>query len=162
MTRVATVVGAFLIVAGIFIFALILQRKVQTLHQTIEVGVTVGGHAVGTAGHEVIGFGVGVPAELRQHIGPAFHVVQNTVVTTIIKRAIITHFDTGEGQTRPGLVIRPFGVISLNVVLPLRVAGHHVVDLGFAFEAQTHVGLIPVSAFIVGEIVQTIYFSVQI
>ena len=162
MTRVATIVGAFLIVAGIFIFALILQRKVQTLHQTIEVGVTVGCYAIGAAGHEVVGFGVGVAAELRQHIGPAFHVVQYAIVTTVIEGAVVTHFDTGEGQTRPGLVIRPFGVIGLNVVFPLCVASHHVVDLGFAFKAQTHVGLIPVSAFIVGEIVQTIYLSVQI
>ena len=162
MTRVATVVGAFLVVAGVFIFALVLQRKVQALHQTIEVGVTVGCHAVCAAGHEVVGFGVGVATELRQHIGPAFHVVQDTVVTTVIEGAVVTHFYTGEGQTRPGLIIRPFRVIGLNVVFPLRIAGHRVVDLRFTLETQTHIGLIAVSTFVIGKVVQTIYFSVQI
>ena len=162
MTRVAAIIGAFLVVAGIFIFALILQRKVQTRHQTVEVGVTIGCDAVRTASHKIIRIGVRVAAEFREHIGPAFHVVQHAIVTAIIERAVVTHFYTGEGQTRPGLVIRPFSVISLNVVLPLGVAGHHVVDLRLTLETQTHVGLVAIFRGVIREVVQAVYFSVQV
>ncbi|CQE95680.1 Uncharacterised protein [Salmonella enterica subsp. enterica serovar Typhimurium str. DT104] len=69
----------------VFIGTLILQREVQTVYQTEEISVTVGGHAVSTTGHEVVSVSVGVAAELRQHIGPAFYVVQDAVVTTIVE-----------------------------------------------------------------------------
>ncbi|EKM5644902.1 porin OmpC [Salmonella enterica] len=42
-----------------------MQREVQTVYQTEEISVTVGGHAVSTTGHEVVSVSVGVAAELR-------------------------------------------------------------------------------------------------
>ena len=162
MTYIAAVIGAFLIVAGIFIITLILHREVQTLHQTKEVGVTVGSHAVCTTGHKVIGISIRVATKFWQHIGPAFNVVQDAIVTAVIEGAVIAHLHTREGQTRPGLIVRTFGVVCLNVVFPLCEAGHHVVDLGFTFEAQSHIGLIAIFRRVVREIMQTIYFAIQI
>ncbi|MNP39344.1 hypothetical protein D3C76_1329170 [compost metagenome] len=87
MTRIATitVVGAFVTVARTFVITLILQGKVQAVYQTIEVVVTVGSNAVRTAGHEYVSLRIRVAAELWQHIGPAFYVVKNAVVTTVVE-----------------------------------------------------------------------------
>ena len=78
---------AFLIFCCIlaFVRTLILQREIQTLNQTEEILVTVGGQTVSTTVHKVIGPGVRVTAKYRQHIGPGFNVVHDAVITTIIK-----------------------------------------------------------------------------
>ncbi len=162
MADIATVVGAFVAVACVLIVALILHGNVQPLHQAEEIGVTPGRHAVGTAGHKVIGIGIGVAAEFRQHIGPALYVVQHAVVAAVVKGAILAKFQTGKGQTGPGLVFGTFGVVGLNVIFPLAVAGHHIVNLGFAFKAQTDISLIAISLIIIRKIVQTIYFAIEI
>ena len=135
----AAVIGADVDILRVlaFVFALILQGEVQTLHQTEEIAVAVGCDAVGAACHKVIRIGVGVAAELRQHIGPAFNVVQHAVVTTVVEGAVIAHFDTGECQTGPRLIAGGLGVVGLNVIFPLAIAGKHIVDLGFAFKAKT-------------------------
>ena len=135
----AAVIGADVDILRVlaFVFTLILQGEVQTLHQTEEIAVTVGCDAVGAACHKVIRIGVGVAAELRQHIGPAFNVVQHAVVTTVVEGAVIAHFDTGECQTGPRLIAGGLGVVGLNVIFPLAIAGKHIVDLGFAFKAKT-------------------------
>ncbi|MPM95804.1 hypothetical protein SDC9_142959 [bioreactor metagenome] len=74
---------------AVLVFTLILQGQIQAIHDAEEVGVTVSCQAAGTFGHKVIGLCGGVAAEFREHIGPCFHVIQRTQVTTIIKRAKI-------------------------------------------------------------------------
>ncbi|MNT42240.1 hypothetical protein D3C72_1786470 [compost metagenome] len=85
MTDVAAIISAFVTVACVFVVTLILQGKAQAIHQSVEVGVAIGGNAVSAAGHVDVGLGIRIAAELRQHIGPAFHVIQHAIVTAIIK-----------------------------------------------------------------------------
>lgn len=49
-----------------------------------------------------------------------------------------------------------------DLVFPLAVTGQLVVNLSFAFEAQTHVGLVAVCTVVIRKIVQAIHFTVQI
>ncbi|SQC40304.1 Uncharacterised protein [Klebsiella pneumoniae] len=46
--------------------------------------------------------------------------------------------------------------------IPTGRNGQLVVDLGFAFHAYTHVGLVAVDALVVREVVQTVNFTVQV
>ncbi len=162
MTHVTAVIGAFVTVTAAFVVTLILQGEVQAFDHAKEISVAVGRHTVRTAGHKVIRFAVRVTAEFWQHIGPAFHVVQDAVVTAIIEGAVLVKFQTGKRQTCPGLIVRTFGVVSLDVIFPLAVTGEHIVNLGFAFKAETDISLVAVSTAVVGEIVQTVNFTVEI
>ena len=74
---------------AVLVFTLVLQREIQTIHDAEEVRITIGRQAAGAFGHKVIGLCGGVTAELGEHIGPRFHVVQRAEVTTVIKRAKI-------------------------------------------------------------------------
>lgn len=112
---------------------MVLQREVQTVHQTEEVGVAVGSDAVGSAQHLDIGLGISVAAELRQHIGRAFNVVDDAIVTTVIERAVIDEFQTGKAQASTGVCAFTFSGVRLNVEFSLTIAGQHIVDLRFAF-----------------------------
>ena len=57
----------------------------QAVDEAEEIAVTVGGHAVSTAGHVNVGLSVGITAEFRQHISPGFDVVHHAVVTAIVE-----------------------------------------------------------------------------
>lgn len=59
-------------------------------------------------------------------------------------------------------VVFIFCGVTLNLVFPLAVTGQLVINLSFAFEADTHIGLVTISAFVIGEIVQTVDFAVQV
>ena len=142
------------------VFTLILQSKVQAINQTEEVLVTVSCNAVSTGLQEVVST-VGVAAEFWQYVSPGGDIVDNAVVTTVVERTCVSEFQTREGHTSPGLVVALVGV-TLNLVFPLAVTGQLIVNLSFAFEADTHVGLIAISAFVIGEIVQTVDFTEQI
>ena len=142
------------------VFTLILQGKVQAIHQTKEVLVTVGRHAVSTGLQEVVRT-VSIAAKFWQNVGPGGYVVDYAVVTTVIERTRVSEFQTRERHTRPGLVVT-FRGIALDLVFPLAVTGQLIVNLSFAFEAKTHVCLVAVGTLVVREIVQTIDFTVQI
>ncbi len=139
---------------------MVLQGKVQAINQTEEVGVTVGREAVTTLLHEVVRT-VGVAAEFWQNVGPGRYVVNYAVVTTVVERAYVSEFQTRKRHTSPGVVAR-FTQVTLNLVFPLAVTGQLVVNLSFAFEADTHIGLITIITFVIREIVQTVDFTVQI
>ena len=165
--RVTTVVGhasersAVLVFAAYAtVFTLILNGKVQAINQTEEVGVTVGREAVTTLLHEVVST-VSIAAEFWQDVGPGRYVVNYAVVTTVVERTYVSEFQTRKRHTRPGVVFT-FSRITLNLVFPLAVTGQLVVNLSFAFEADTHVSLVTIITFVVGEIVQTVDFTVQI
>ncbi len=53
------------------------------------------------------------------------------------------------------------GAVALDLILPLAVTGQLVSNLSFTFEAKTHVGLVAIYIFVVREIVQAVYFTVQ-
>ncbi len=55
-----------------------------------------------------------------------------------------------------------FGSVSLNVIFPLAVTGQLVVNLCFAFKADTHIGLIAIFRRVIREIVQAVYFPVKV
>ena len=160
--RATTVVGrGSTFAAYAAVFTLILQSKVQAVNQTEEVRVTVGCHAVSARLQEVVRT-VGVAAEFRQNVSPGSYVVDNAVVTTVVERTRVAEFQTSKCQTSPRLIAGALGVVCLNVVFPLAVTGQLVVDLSFAFDAQTHVGLVAIGRFVVREIVQTVDFTVQV
>ena len=95
----------------------------QTVDEAEEVAVTVGCHAVGTAGHVNVGLGVGIAAEFRQHIGPGFNVVDHAVVPAIVQRPAVGKLQAGKAETGPGVRAFFFAGVRLNVVFPLTVAG---------------------------------------
>ena len=148
---------------GTVVFTLVLRCKVQTINQAKEVGVTVGCHAGGTASHKAIGLGPGIATELWQNVSPCADVVSNTVVTTVVERTELIEFQTCKRQTR-FVTVRTlsFRAVALELIFPLAVTGHLVVDLRFAFEAQTNVGFVAVVVCFIREIVQTCHFTVQI
>ncbi len=158
LVQQAATVGVF--TAHAAVFALILQREVQAIHQAEEVGVTVSGIAVTTLLHKVVS-AVGVAAELRQNIGPGGHIIGYAVVTTIIEGTCVSEFQTRKRHTRPG-VVAAFSLVALNLIFPLAITGQLIVNLRFAFEADTHVGLVAVAAFVVREVVQAINFTKQV
>ncbi|MNS17565.1 hypothetical protein D3C86_1670010 [compost metagenome] len=119
--------------------------------------VTVSCYAVSTGLQEVVRT-VGVAAKFWQNVSPGGHVIDHAVVTTVIERTRVSEFQTRERNTRPGLVVA-FGGVALNLIFPLAVTGQLIVNLSFAFEADTHVGLIAVVTFVVGEIVQAVDFT---
>ncbi|CCK05549.1 hypothetical protein BN128_2309 [Cronobacter sakazakii 696] len=131
-----------------------MQAEFQTIHQTEEIGVAVGGHASGTAGHEVIGFGVRVVTEFRDHIGVRTHVIQDAVVTTVIDGAQIGEFQARKSQTGFGGAVRAvaFHTVSGNLIFPLAETGQLIVNLGRAFEAQTDIRLITVYSVVIAHI----------
>lgn len=59
-------------------------------------------------------------------------------------------------------VVFVFSAVALNLIFPLAVTGQLVSNLSFTFEAKTHVGLVAIYIFVVREIVQAVYFTVQI
>ena len=142
------------------VFTLVLNSKVQAVNQTEEVSVTVGREAVTTLLHEVVRT-VGVATEFWQYVGPGSYVVNNAVVTTVVERTYILEFQTCECHTGPGVVF-VFSAVALNLIFPLAVTGQLVSNLSFTFEAKTHVGLVAIYIFVVREIVQAVYFTVQI
>ena len=77
---------------------MVLQRHVQTINRTEEIGVTVGCKTAGTLGHKIVGLCGRVAAELREHIGPRFDVVKRTQVTTIIQGTKVFQFQTRKRQ----------------------------------------------------------------
>ena len=154
-----TIVGhAFAIYATVF--TLVLNSKVQAVNQTEEVGVTVGREAVTTLLHEVVRT-VGVTTEFWQYVGPGSYVINNAVVTTVVERTHILEFQTCECHTGPGVVF-VFSAVALDLIFPLAVTGQLVSNLSFTFEAKTHVGLVAIYRLVVREIVQAVYFTVQI
>ena len=154
-----TVVGhAFAIYATVF--TLVLNSKVQAVNQTEEVSVTVGREAVTTLLHEVVRT-VSVATEFWQYVGPGSYVVNNAVVTTVVERTYILEFQTCECHTSPGVVF-VFSAVALDLIFPLAVTGQLVSNLSFTFEAKTHVGLVAIYRLVVREIVQAVYFTVQI
>jgi|GEM_PF-5446423 len=164
MAEVAAVIGAFIAIAAAFVISLILHSEIQAVHQTEEVAVAIGCNAVGAAGHIVIGEGVGVATEFRQHIRPGFHVVKHTIVTTIIKGTVVAKLQASEAKTRPGLIVAGvgFGVVRLNLIFPLTIACQLIGNLGFAFKADTQIGLIAIGRRVIGKIVQRINLAIQI
>ena len=145
------------------IFAQVLNAKVQTVNQAEEAAVTVSRQTTITAGEEVIAF-ASVATELWQHIGDADCIINQAIVTAVVEGTCITEFQTCERQTGfvTCLSIGAFRVVTLEVVFPLTIAGQLVVDFGFAFEAQTSIGLVAIVAVIIREVMQTNCFPVQI
>ena len=142
------------------VFTLVLNSKVQAVNQTEEVSVTVGREAVTTLLHEVVRT-VSVATEFWQYVGPGSYVVNYAVVTTIVDRTDVLEFKTSKCHTGPGVVFA-FRSVALDLIFPLAVTGQLVSNLSFTFEAKTHVGLVAIYIFVVREIVQAVYFTVQI
>ena len=142
------------------VFTLILNSKIKTVNQTEEVGVTVGRETVTTLLHEVIRI-VGITTEFWQYVGPRSNIVNNAVVTTIVKRTNVLEFQTSECHTGPGTIVT-FRFVTLNLIFPLTITGQLISNLSFTFEAKTHVGLIAIFRVVIGEIVQAVNFTVQI
>ena len=153
---------SFFVVATI-VFTLVLQGKVQTFDQTEEVGVTVGCNASSTASHEDITLGPGIATELWQDVGPCADVVSYAVVTTVVERTVFSEFQTSECQTGfifVGTLI--FRTVAFKFIFPLTETNQLVVDLSFAFEAQTRVSFVAIVAVIIREVMQTNSFPVKI
>ena len=151
-----------------FVFAQVLNGKVQAVNQTEEVGVTIGSNAAYTTNEEVIAV-CRVTAKLRQHIGVTQCVVNHTVVTTVVDRTRISEFQTCECQTSfvTFLGISAFRVVTLEVIFPLTITGQIGIDLCFPFKTKTGISFVAVSAVTVYTIVfrkimQTDSFTVQI
>ncbi|SWR57182.1 Uncharacterised protein [Klebsiella pneumoniae] len=70
-------------------------------------------------------------------------------------------FQTSKCHTGPGVVFA-FRSVALDLIFPLAVTGQLVSNLSFTFEAKTHVGLVAIYRLVVREIVQAVYFTVQI
>src|SRR5690606_15609797 len=157
----AVTVGTYCVIT--FIFAQVLNTKVQTVNQAEEVAVTVSRQTTRTACEEVIAR-AGVAAELRQHIGDADCVIDQTVVTTVVEGACVTKFQTCECQTGfvAVLCIATFRVVTLEVVFPLTVTSQLIVDLSFTFEAQTRVSVVAIVARVIREVMQANCFPVKI
>ncbi len=75
--------------------------------------------ATGTAREEVIAR-AGVATELREHIGDADCIIDQTVVTTVVEGACVTEFQTCECQTGfvAVLCIATFRVVTLGSYIP--------------------------------------------
>ncbi len=54
----------------------------------------------GAFGDKVVGLRRGVATELREHIGPGFHVIQRAQVTAIVERTQIFILQSGKSETR--------------------------------------------------------------
>ncbi|CCJ76076.1 hypothetical protein BN135_1140 [Cronobacter muytjensii 530] len=156
----ATTTSGVVLTGNAAVFTLVLQGKVQAVNQTEEVGVAVSRDAVAARLQEVVST-VGVAAEFRQNVGPGGHVVDNAVVTAVVERTCVAEFQTCERHTGPGLVVA-FRGVALDLVFPLAVTGDLIIYLGFAFEADTHVGLIAIIAVVVREVVLSVHFTEQI
>ena len=151
-----------------FVFAQVLNGKVQAVNQTEEVGVTIGSNAAYTTNEEVIAV-CRVTAKLRQHIGVTQCIINHTVVTAVIERTNVSVFKTRECQTRfvTSLSVSAFRVVTLEVIFPLTITGQIGIDLSFPFKTKTgigHVAIATVTVFTVtlGKIMQTNSFTVQI
>ena len=157
-----TVAISFFVVVTV-IFALVLSSKVQTFNQTEEVGVTIGCNAGSTLGHEYVGLGPGITTKLRQDVGPCADVVSYAVVTTVVERTVFSEFQASECQT--GFVCfgtLAFGTVAFEFIFPLTKTNQLVVDLSFAFEAQTCVGFVAIAAGVVREVMLSVNFTVDI
>ncbi|MNC29168.1 hypothetical protein D3C75_774090 [compost metagenome] len=130
------------------VFALVLQRKVQTFNLAKEVSVTVGCYARGTAGHKVVGEGPGVAAPFYEHIGVGARVIGYAVVATIIEGTKITKLQASESQTSVFSLLA-FRGTGGHVVLKLTKTGQFVANLCFAFNAETGIGVIYVIAAVI-------------
>lgn len=104
---------------------------------------------------------VGITTEFWQYVGPGSNIVNNAVVTTIVKRTNVLEFQTSECHTGPGTIVT-FRFVTLNLIFPLTITGQLISNLSFTFEAKTHVGLVAIFRVVIGEIVQAVNFTVQI
>ncbi len=140
---------------------LVLNSKVQAINQTEEVSVTVGREAVTTLLHEVVRT-VSVATEFWQYVGPGSYVVNYAVVTTIVDRTDVLGISDQQMPHGSEELFSLSGALPPDLIFPLAVTSQLVSNLSFTFEAKTHVGLVAIYRLVVREIVQAVYFTVQI
>lgn len=128
-----------------------------------QIGVTVGCNAGSTLGHEDVSLSPGIATELWQNVGPCADVVSNAVVTTVVERTVFSEFQTSECQT--GFVFVGtfrFSTVAFEFIFPLAKTNQLVIDLRFAFKAQTRVSFVTITSVIIREIMLSVNFTVQI